>query len=404
MAYLFKRGSVYYVKFYVAGKQKEKSLGTGVFQIAKEKQRLFESARAKGEDLPTPTRTPIADIVSAYITQIRTAKTAKSAQTDIYYLRDVFGPVCDALKITSRKVSEKNRKRPLKDDVNRRHKSPVIEADCFEAITTAQIVEFVSGQVARRGLAPKTANRYREILTRLFNWAVEQKGIRIPGDRNPASKVERYRESAPNIRFLTLKQIDEQLDALTDNLKMQAMVATLIYAGLRREELLWLTHDDLDLSAGKHGLIRVRAQGAPRRGVGTEDEEKSSRSYQLPTSRLPRQVALEDGERQGSVVVPESSGQTMGPGQLLAGFVRHKPGHQTAVGLPGFPSHVWQPSRHERRESLQDQQTNGQFTGDLQSSLRSIDFRGNGRFSRIRNKGVGAAKRCHDRGVCARRR
>ena len=196
MAYLFKRGSVYYVKFYVAGKQKEKSLGTGVFQIAKEKQRLFESARAKGEDLPTPTRTPIADIVSAYVTQIRTAKTAKSAQTDIYYLRDVFGPVCDALKITSRKVSEKNRKRQLKDDVDRRHKSPVIEADCFEAITTAQIVEFVSGQVARRGLAPKTANRYREILTRLFNWAVEQKGIRMPGDRNPASKVERYRESS----------------------------------------------------------------------------------------------------------------------------------------------------------------------------------------------------------------
>ena len=96
MAYLFKRGSVYYVKFYVAGKQKEKSLGTGIFQIAKEKQRLFESARAKGENLPMPTRTPIADIVTAYVAQIRTAKTAKSAQTDIYYLRDVFGPVCDA--------------------------------------------------------------------------------------------------------------------------------------------------------------------------------------------------------------------------------------------------------------------------------------------------------------------
>lgn len=260
MAYLFKRGSVYYVKFYVAGKQKEKSLGTGVYQIAKEKQRLFESARARGESLPMPTRTPIAEIVTAYVAAIRTAKTAKSAQTDIYYLRDVFGPICDALKITSRKASEKTRKRQLKEDVDRRHKAPVIEADCFEAITTAQIVEFVSGQVARRGLAPKTANRYREILTRLFNWAVEQKGVRLPGDRNPASKVERYRESAPNIRFLTLKQIDEQLGALAENLKLQAMVATLIFAGLRREELLWLTHDDLDLDAGKHGLIRVRAK------------------------------------------------------------------------------------------------------------------------------------------------
>lgn len=280
MAYLFKRGSVYYVKFYVAGKQKEKSLGTGVYQIAKEKQRLFESARARGESLPMPTRTPIADIVTAYVAAIRTAKTAKSAQTDIYYLRDVFGPICDALKITSRKASETTRKRQLKDDVDRRRKAPVIEADCFEAITTAQIVEFVSGQVARRGLAPKTANRYREILTRLFNWAVEQKGVRLPTDRNPAAKVERYRESAPNIRFLTLKQIDEQLDALAENLKLEVMVATLIYAGLRREELLWLTHDDLDLDAGKHGLIRVRAQEVD----GNYWEPKTKKNRAVPVS------------------------------------------------------------------------------------------------------------------------
>jgi integrase len=280
MAYLFKRGSVYYVKFYVAGKQKEKSLGTGVYQIAKEQQRLFESARAKGESLPMPTRTPIADMVTSYVAHIRTVKTAKSAQTDIYYLRDVFGPVCDALKVTSRKVSEKARKRPLKDDVDRRHKSPVIEADCFETITTAQIVEFVSGQVARRGLAPKTANRYREILTRLFNWAVEQKGVRLPGDRNPASKVERYRESAPNIRFLTLKQIDVQLDALANDLKLQTMVATLIFGGLRREELLWLTHDDLDLNAGKYGMIRVRAKE-----IGGEAwEPKTKRNRAVPVS------------------------------------------------------------------------------------------------------------------------
>jgi hypothetical protein len=34
----------------------------------------------------------------------------------------------------------------------------------------------------------------------------------------------------------------------------------LVSVGLRREELLWLTHDDLDLSAGKHGMIWVRAK------------------------------------------------------------------------------------------------------------------------------------------------
>lgn len=33
-----------------------------------------------------------------------------------------------------------------------------------------------------------------------------------------------------------------------------------IYAGLRREEALWLTVDDRDLETGPHGMIRVRAK------------------------------------------------------------------------------------------------------------------------------------------------
>src|SRR5271156_3734763 len=90
---------------------------------------------------------------------------------------------------------------------------------------------------------------------RLFNWSMTQNGIRMPGDKNPAARVERYKERAPEIRFLTLKQIDEQLDALSENLQVQTMVAALIYAGLRREELLWLTPNDLDRSAGNHGML-----------------------------------------------------------------------------------------------------------------------------------------------------
>ena len=39
---------------------------------------------------------------------------------------------------------------------------------------------------------------------------------------------------------------------------MQAMAAVLIYGGFRREELLWLTHDDLDLSVKPFGVIRIR--------------------------------------------------------------------------------------------------------------------------------------------------
>jgi hypothetical protein len=90
MASLRKRGSVYYLSYYVGGKEIRTSLDTDSFQIAKERQRQFESAQLRGENIPLPTRTPIADIVTAYVNHIRTVKTPKSAQTDIYYPPKVF--------------------------------------------------------------------------------------------------------------------------------------------------------------------------------------------------------------------------------------------------------------------------------------------------------------------------
>jgi integrase len=280
MAWLTKRGSFYYIKYSLAGRKHRVGTGTENFQIAKEKLRQFESAQARGDLSPLPTKTPIAEVVTAYVEHIRAKKTAKSAQTDIYYLRDAFGPICDALQVTSRKVSAKAKKRPPKPGQDRRRKAAVIEAACFEQVTTAQVAAFIAGQVASRGLAPKTANRYREILTRLFNWSMTQHGIKMPGDKNPAAPVERYKEHAPEIRFLTLKQIDEQLEALAENVQLQAMVAMLIYAGLRREELLWLTPEDLDWSGGTFGIIRMRAKTV----AGESWQPKTKRNRAVPIS------------------------------------------------------------------------------------------------------------------------
>jgi len=71
------------------------------------------------------------------------------------------------------------------------------------------------------------------------------------------AKVGKYKEKAPQIRFLTMKQIAEQLEALEDQPLHQTLVAMYIYAGLRREETLWLTMDDIDLKAGAFGMNRV---------------------------------------------------------------------------------------------------------------------------------------------------
>lgn len=281
MASLIQRpNGVYYIQFCVSGKARRVSTGTDSVQIAREKLRQFESAQFRQDDLPLPTRTPIPDILTRYVNHMRTIKTAKSAQTDIYYLRDAFGPVCDAVTVTSRRVSERAKKRPPKEGQDKRRRAAVIEAPCFEQINTAQVAAFITGQVQSRGLAPKTANRYREILHRLFAWAMDEAGVRMPADKNPVAKVARYKERAPEIRFLTLRQIDEQLAALHAKPQLQAMVAVLIYAGLRREELLWLTHDDLDLKTGTFGMLRIRAKTID----GRSWQPKTGRNRAVPIS------------------------------------------------------------------------------------------------------------------------
>lgn len=80
---------------------------------------------------------------------------------------------------------------------------------------------------------------------------------------NPASKVKPYRDPAPDIRYLTLLQVEEHLHALRFKPRLQTMVAVLIYAGLRREEMLWLTPEDVSLKTISHGgcgMIRVQAK------------------------------------------------------------------------------------------------------------------------------------------------
>lgn len=287
MASLTKINNTYYLRYRVGKKPKKVSLRTTSLQIAKEKKRQFESAQLRGNDNPLPTRTPIPTVLTDYVQHIRATKSPKSAQNDIYYLREMFGPCCEALTITSRSASAKTRKKPSKSKIDGRKNLPIIEAACFEAISTAQIADFIGFKVRDQGLKPKTANHYRSILRRVFNWADQERGIKLPGGINPASRVRPYKEQAPQIRYLTLNQIEEQLHTLRFKPQLQTMVAMLIYAGLRREELLWLTLDDVSFSRrqGGHGLIHIRAKTID----GRSWQPKTAENRSVPISRSLRE-------------------------------------------------------------------------------------------------------------------
>jgi hypothetical protein len=164
----------------VSGKAKRVSTGTESLQIAKAKLRDFESSQANGDDSPLPTRTPIDEVVTAYVSHIRNVKTAKSAQTDIYYLRDAFGPICEALKITSRKVSAKTKKRPPKPGQDRRRKAAVIEANNFEQIsTTARAGRLPAGRPHSFFAAESSNQTYKPVVWSFESPAQQTHSTRI---------------------------------------------------------------------------------------------------------------------------------------------------------------------------------------------------------------------------------
>jgi len=289
---LKKRGRVFYLHFSENGARRRVSLHTDSLQVAKERQRQFDSARTRGEGGVFPTKTPLARAVAAYIAHMKASRTRHGYMADLSYLRGAFGPICDELK-----PKRRGSKTP-QDNGDLRQREPMIESTYLEHITVAQVSNFIREHVQRYGIQAKTANRYREVLRRLFSWSMEEGGVCMPSDANPVTKVKRYKERAPEIRFLTLTQIERQLEALQDQPVIRAMVATYIYAGLRREEAIWLTLQDVDFTIGRFGAIRVRAKTV--NGESWQPKTKVNRI--VPISRALR--AILDGYARPVVPTP----------------------------------------------------------------------------------------------------
>jgi hypothetical protein len=131
MGGLIKRGSIYYALYYVEKKQKRISLETDCLQVAKKKLRQLESALYHGNDNPLPTKTPIANMITAYIEHMHSRKTARRVLLPARMLRHYLS--CPALALKNARISEKYKKPPTN------HAPHYIEANCFEQVTTAYL-------------------------------------------------------------------------------------------------------------------------------------------------------------------------------------------------------------------------------------------------------------------------
>lgn len=276
MAHLYRRRNRYWICYYVKGEKIQESLHTDNERIAREKKRKIEYDLSIG-NLHVASQLPLALILEDFCRYLKTARTYKSYKNDISRLRVFFGPICESLQICPPGTARgRQSAKPMKDKYADSH----VKARLLEDISPQVINCFLTERATGNGWSPKTQNLMRETLHRLFAYAIKHHGFRSrdPLYPNPAAGVDRLREPAPEIRFLTLAEITEQLTVLDERPVIHAMVATYIYAGLRREEAMWLTHDDVDLT---RGLISVRAKTI-------EDQKwqpKTKRNRSIPIAR-----------------------------------------------------------------------------------------------------------------------
>jgi integrase len=141
----------------------------------------------------------------------------------------------------------------------------------LDAITVEEVDRFRRRKVARGGLAPSSINKFIETLSAILEVAVEYEHI----DRNPANgKRRRLHAGKPKRAYLDrAEHIAALLDAAgaLDREESRrtpawrrALLAVLVFAGLRIGEALELRWGDLDLASGTLHVRGTKTDAAER--------------------------------------------------------------------------------------------------------------------------------------------
>lgn len=198
-----------------------------------------------------------------------------------------------------------------------------VPGKALPAVTTADVERFLTRE-ALKGRQPATLLRHREILHAFWRWAVRQGHVAT----NVVASIPRPRLPERDPRFLSLDQIEELLRAVAGD-HIEGLVAAAVFAGLRREELCWLTWDDVELDL-EPGILRVRAKTV----AGESWQPKTKRDRKVPISGRLRAalVAHRSIQKRGAVpwVFPSPEGRRWDPDNLS----RHLREVLTRSGLP----------------------------------------------------------------------
>ena len=269
MSSLFKRGRWYWLRYTLNGTQCRFSLKTTSKKVAESKKRDIEHQLERGT-FYSPSKTPIGTFLPHFLNQLQQVRRNKSWVNEANRLTYFF------------------RSAPF---------------HLLEHLTVAVIAERLKqlAQASRgKKWQPATYNRYREALAAMFDYAIECWSFvsRDPRHENPARGVKRRSIPKSEIVYLNESQIRALLAALERpsspprkmDRQLLTMVATLIFAGLRREELLWLRNKDVDLetrtiricSKEHNGVLWTPKTNADRAVPVSEDLMRFLDAYEPP--------------------------------------------------------------------------------------------------------------------------
>ncbi|MCZ6689589.1 MAG: tyrosine-type recombinase/integrase [Planctomycetota bacterium] len=205
---LTRRGRFWSISYWLDGQRVREALGTESKKIAQRLRDQKEEDLILGRVARALKRIETGEFMEEYLAHAATFKRPKTVSSDRGRLTAFFGAV------------------------DRCHVADV---------RTPDVQRFLDRGIRDRNWTPGTALRYREIIHAAFEYARRMEYL----EENPARGVPRPKLPDRDIRYLDHDQVDEVLDIVSSDL-LAPVIATYVFAGLRRTEAAWLTRRDFD--------------------------------------------------------------------------------------------------------------------------------------------------------------
>lgn len=137
------------------------------------------------------------------------------------------------------------------DNFRRFHISKYPSLVYFDEIKERHISDYVNWRVDEERAAHRTVNFERDSLSNLFKFLIEEKNCLT---HNPVRKIKPLSEPEPDEFFYTKEQamlILETAKTFSKRVNWYAVFSTLLFTGMRRNELRFLTWNDVDFAKEK---------------------------------------------------------------------------------------------------------------------------------------------------------